>query len=157
MLRKKSHPRAFGNQDKRSLRAKFGHLRVTYVMAFSRILADDVVDAIFDEDFGLSDGDESEFKGNGNNIHALLQHCSFLPLHQHALNCKCILIFLCILLKLMLLLNLLACLECFNCILEIVAALYECTCEHTRESLHALKSIFEFQQLFTSIHAIFYV
>ena len=41
-------------------------------MAFSRILADDVVDAIFDEDFGLSDGDESDFEGGRDNIHALL-------------------------------------------------------------------------------------
>ena len=40
-------------------------------MAFSRVLADDVVEAIFDEDFGLSDGDESEFEG-GDDIHALL-------------------------------------------------------------------------------------
>ena len=30
-------------------------------MALSRVLADDVVEAIFDEDFGLSDRDESEF------------------------------------------------------------------------------------------------
>ena len=40
-------------------------------MAFSRVLADDVVVVIFDEDFGLYDGDESEFEG-GDNIHALL-------------------------------------------------------------------------------------
>ena len=40
-------------------------------MAFSRVLADDVVEAIFDEDFGLSDRDESEFEG-GDDIHALL-------------------------------------------------------------------------------------
>ena len=40
-------------------------------MAFSRVLVDDVVEAIFDEDFGLSDGDESEFEG-GDDIHALL-------------------------------------------------------------------------------------
>ena len=44
---------------------------VTYVIAFSRVLADDVVEAIFDEDFGLSDGDESEFEG-GDDIYALL-------------------------------------------------------------------------------------
>ena len=37
-------------------------------MAFS---ADNVVDAIFDEDFSLSDGDESDFEG-GDDIHALL-------------------------------------------------------------------------------------
>ena len=48
---------------------KFCHLRVTYVMVFLRVLADDV-EAIFD-DFDLSDGDESEFEG-GNDIHALL-------------------------------------------------------------------------------------
>ena len=35
------------------------------------VLADDIVEAIFEEDFGLSDGDESEFEG-GNDIHALL-------------------------------------------------------------------------------------
>ena len=46
-------------------------MQVTYVMAFSRVLADDVVEAIFDEDFGLSDGDESKFEG-GDDIHALL-------------------------------------------------------------------------------------
>ena len=40
-------------------------------MAFSQVLADDFVEAIFDEDFGLSDGDESEFEG-GDDIHALL-------------------------------------------------------------------------------------
>ena len=38
---------------------KFVILRVTYVMAFTRVLADDVVEAIFDDDFGLSDEDES--------------------------------------------------------------------------------------------------
>ena len=37
-------------------------------MAFS---ADNIVDVIFDEDFGLSDGDESDFEG-GDDIHALL-------------------------------------------------------------------------------------
>ena len=41
-------------------------------MAFLWILANDVVDAIFDEDFGLSDGDESDFEGHGDDIHALL-------------------------------------------------------------------------------------
>ena len=46
-------------------------MHVTYVMAFPRVLADDVVEAIFDEDFGLADGDESKFEG-GNDIHALL-------------------------------------------------------------------------------------
>ena len=40
-------------------------------MAFSRVLAGDVVEVIFDENFGLSDGDESEFEG-GDDIHALL-------------------------------------------------------------------------------------
>ena len=40
-------------------------------MAFSRALADDVVEEIFDEDFSLSDGDESKFEG-GDDIHALL-------------------------------------------------------------------------------------
>ena len=40
-------------------------------MAFLWVLADDIVEAIFEEDFGLSDGDESEFEG-GNDIHALL-------------------------------------------------------------------------------------
>ena len=40
-------------------------------MAFLRVLADDVVEAIFDEDFDLSDGHESEFEG-GEDIHALL-------------------------------------------------------------------------------------
>ena len=40
-------------------------------MAFSRVLADDVVETIFDEDFGLSDGKESDFEG-GDGIHALL-------------------------------------------------------------------------------------
>ena len=37
-------------------------------MVFSRVLADNVVEAIFDDDFGLS---ESDFEG-GNDIHALL-------------------------------------------------------------------------------------
>ena len=45
-------------------------LCVTYVMVFSRVLVDDVVEAIFD-DFGLSDEDESDFEG-GDDIHALL-------------------------------------------------------------------------------------
>ena len=40
-------------------------------MAFSRILEDGVVKAIFDEDFGLSNGDERKFEG-GDDIHALL-------------------------------------------------------------------------------------
>ena len=40
-------------------------------MAFLQVLADDVVKTIFDEDFGFSDGDESEFEG-GNDIYALL-------------------------------------------------------------------------------------
>ena len=40
-------------------------------MEFSQVLVDNVVEVIFDEDFGLSDGDESEFEG-GNDIHALL-------------------------------------------------------------------------------------
>ena len=38
-------------------------------MVFLRVLVDDVVEVIFDEDFDLSDGDESEFEG-GNDIHA---------------------------------------------------------------------------------------
>ena len=40
-------------------------------MAFSRVLAGDVVEAIFDDEFGLSDEDESDFEG-GDDIHALL-------------------------------------------------------------------------------------
>ena len=32
-------------------------------MAFLQVLADDVVEVIFDEDFGISDGDESRFEG----------------------------------------------------------------------------------------------
>ena len=40
-------------------------------MAFSRLLADDVVETIFDDEFGLSDEDESDFEG-GDDIHALL-------------------------------------------------------------------------------------
>ena len=40
-------------------------------MAFLRVLADDVVEVIFDKDFYLSDGDESKFEG-GDDIHALL-------------------------------------------------------------------------------------
>ena len=51
---------------------KFCHLRITYVMVFSRVLANDVVEVIFDDDFGLSDGDESEFEGS-DGIHALLE------------------------------------------------------------------------------------
>ena len=39
-------------------------------MVFSWVLADDV-ESIFDEDFGLSDGHESEFEG-GSDIHTLL-------------------------------------------------------------------------------------
>ena len=43
-------------------------------MAFTRVLADDVVEAIFDDDFGLSDEDESDFEGGpgGDDIHAFL-------------------------------------------------------------------------------------
>ena len=68
----KNHPRRIMvTRIKRFFRMKFGHLRVTYVMAFSRVLADDVVEVICDEDFGLSDGDESEFEGGDDN-HALL-------------------------------------------------------------------------------------
>ena len=40
-------------------------------MAFSQVLVDDVVEMLYDEDFGLSDGDESEFEGY-DDIHALL-------------------------------------------------------------------------------------
>ena len=40
---------------------KFCHLHVTYIMALLSVLAKDVVEAIFDEDFGLSEGDKSEF------------------------------------------------------------------------------------------------
>ena len=50
---------------------QFCQLGVTCAMAFSRVLADDVVEAIFDEDFGLSDGDESKFEDD-DDIHALL-------------------------------------------------------------------------------------
>ena len=41
-------------------------------MAFSAILADNVVDAIFDEDCSLTDGIESDFVC-GDDIHALLR------------------------------------------------------------------------------------
>ena len=44
-------------------------------MAFSRVLADDVVEAIF-EDFSLSDGDESRFE-SGDDILALLGETLF--------------------------------------------------------------------------------
>ena len=54
---------------------QFCQLRVTCAMAFSRVLAVDVVEVIFDEDFGLSDGDESKFEDD-DDIHALLgQRC----------------------------------------------------------------------------------
>ena len=46
-------------------------LHVTYVMAFSQVLADDVLETMFDDEFGLSDEDESDFEG-GDDIHALL-------------------------------------------------------------------------------------
>lgn len=46
-------------------------LREGDIMASSHILADDVVDALFDEDFGLSDEDDSEFEG-GDDIHAFI-------------------------------------------------------------------------------------
>ena len=49
----------------------FYQLRVTYVMVFSRVLTDDVVEAIFDEAFDLCTGDKSEFKG-GDDIDSLL-------------------------------------------------------------------------------------
>ena len=35
---------------------------------FSRVLVDDIVEAICDEDFGLSDGNESNFEGGGDDI-----------------------------------------------------------------------------------------
>ena len=41
-------------------------------MVFSRVLVDDIVEAICDEDFGLSDGNGSNFEG-GDDIHALLR------------------------------------------------------------------------------------
>ena len=37
-----------------------------------QVLVDDVVEVIFDEDFGLSNGDENDFEG-GDGIHALLE------------------------------------------------------------------------------------
>ena len=42
-------------------------IKVTDVMMFSRVLVDDIV-----EDFGLFDGNESNFEG-GDDIHALLR------------------------------------------------------------------------------------
>ena len=41
-------------------------------MEFSKILADNVVDAVFNEDFSLTDGIESDFVC-GDGIHALLR------------------------------------------------------------------------------------
>ena len=43
-----------------------------YVMALSRILSGDIVEAIFDEDFGLSDEEESDDVVDDGNIHALV-------------------------------------------------------------------------------------
>ena len=40
-------------------------------MVFLQVLVDNAVEVIFDEEFGLSDGDESKFEG-GDDIHALL-------------------------------------------------------------------------------------
>ena len=61
-------------------------------MAFSRAIVDDVLEAIFDDDFGLSDEDESDFdNGDGDDIHALLgepvlRHADVIPSHVNEEN-----------------------------------------------------------------------
>lgn len=47
-------------------------LRVCYIMAFSRQIAD-VVGAIFDDDFGLSDEEDSDID-DGNDVYGYLGH-----------------------------------------------------------------------------------